>query len=94
MLVDGEFQDAQTGSGLILLNLFIGQYQDYRHTDNYLVWCKEKSLSAERSEVRAHYFGLKENKTILESILSNIEPISFMEWKLDSGEAQQFRDRD
>lgn len=92
VLVDDEYEDAKTNNAAILLNLLIYEFQDYLEADDYLVWCKEKGLSAENSQVRAHYFNLKENEAFLSALLEGIEPISPMEWELNSGEAQLLRD--
>lgn len=91
-LVDDEYGDAKTNAEPILLNLLIYELQDYTEAKDYLIWCKEKSLSSESTEARAHYFHLRENELFLSALLEGLKPVSPMEWQLNSGEAQMLRD--
>jgi hypothetical protein len=91
-LVDDEYGDAKTNAEPILLNLLIYELQDYTEAKDYLIWCKEKSLSSESTEARAHYFNLRENELFLSALLGGLTPVSPMEWQLNSGEAQMLRD--
>jgi hypothetical protein len=91
LLIDDEYGDAKTNADSMLLNLLIYEYQDFTEASDYLIWCKEKSLSADSSEARAHYLNLSEKEALLSNFLEGLEPIAPMEWELNSGEAQILR---
>jgi hypothetical protein len=92
ILVDDEYGDTKTNAELILLNLLIYEYQDYLEASDYLIWCKEKGLSVESTEARAHYSNLREKEHFLSEFLEDLTPVSPLEWQLNSGEAQALRE--
>ena len=59
---------------------------------DYLIWCKEKGLSVESTEARAHYSNLREKEHFLSEFLEDLTPVSPLEWQLNSGEAQALRE--
>jgi hypothetical protein len=92
IVVDDEYRDTELNNPIILLNLMIYEFQDYVETSDYLEWCNQKGLAPESTEVRTHYFNLRERLNDFQDMTDSVKPISNFEWQLNSEEAQVLRE--
>ena len=77
----------------MLLNLVLMACTAFEEEDDVLTWSRAHGLDVAHPEVRDYHMALRTRVPALRAALPDVSHVSFLEWQLDSGDAQRLRRR-
>ncbi len=90
--VEDEYDDIQYDYPLLNLCLVLRELEYYIETDDYLLWCKERSLDEKNTAILSHYKNLGKVYREVEKIIGNIDSqISDWDFEMGSGASWELR---
>ncbi len=93
--VEDEYDDIRYNYPLLNLCLVLRELEYYIETDDYLIWCMERSLDAENIDSQAHYKNLGSVYREIEKIIGKIDSqISNWDFEMGSGASWELRKKE
>jgi len=91
VVVDNEYQDANSGHRPLLLALVLRALHDYRDGDGFEAWCKEQFLDSEHPRFRELYQLLGPAAEAFAARFEPLLPVDGYSWSVNSDAAQALR---
>ncbi len=91
IMVDDEYGDVERGSPALLLNLVLMACTTYEDEDDVLAWSRAHGLDVANEQVRTYHMSLRAVVPGLRAVVRGVPHVGFLEWQLNSGEAQRLR---
>ena len=90
--IEDEYNDIRYNYPLLNLCLVLRELEYYIETDDYLIWCKERSLDVKNTAILNHYKNLGSVYREVEKITGKIDSqISDWDFEMGSGAAWELR---
>ena len=90
--VEDEYDDIRYNYPLLNLCLVLRELEYYIDTDDYLIWCNERSLDVKNIDIQAHYKNLGSIYREVENIIGKIDSqISDWDFEMGSGASWELR---
>ena len=92
LFIDDEYEDLRNNYPLLNLCLILRELEGYEFTPEYEVWCQERYLEPNDSQVKNNFEHLKSTYLQVEKILGKIESfVSDFDFEMNARAAQKLR---
>ncbi len=89
---DDEYNDLTIPNPALSVCVALRSLEDYKHAEDYLVWCTQHNFDTASTAVRNHFQHLGEVYSQVHKILGEVDSkISDYDFELNTGAAQQLR---
>lgn len=90
--VEDEYDDIRYNYPLLNLCLVLRELEYYIETDDYLIWCNERSLDVKNTVILTHYKNLGTVYREVENIIGKIDSyVSDWDFEMGSGASWELR---
>ena len=94
LFVDDEYDDLKTNYPLLVLCLVLRELEGYEYTNDYKIWCHERYLNPEDSEIKECFQHLKKVYIQVKKMVKEINSyVTDFDFEMNSGAAQELRKR-
>ena len=91
--VDDEYEDFRYNYPLLNFCVTLRELEDYKFSDDYLLWCTERNFEASNMKLRDYYMSLDKIYNEIEAILGGINSyIPSMDFEFSMGEVHVLRE--
>jgi len=93
LFIDDEFDDFVYKNPILDLCVVLRDLEDYRFSDDYLVWCAKRHIEPKNDIAREYYMDLSQTYNEIEKLLGEINShIPSMDFEFDMGEVRLLRE--